>query len=64
MFRLVNEITGAEAELANWSPGSLSGLRDPTPEERGCASALFRLMLLVVLYASAWRLSVAALGPT
>jgi hypothetical protein len=48
--------------LANWSRGTFSGLRDPTPEERGCASALFRLMLLVVLYVSAWRLWVAALG--
>jgi len=42
--------------------GSLSGLRDPTTEERGCALALLRGMLLLALYASAWRLAAAALA--
>ncbi|MGC2031382.1 MAG: hypothetical protein WA642_15285 [Steroidobacteraceae bacterium] len=46
--------------LSNWSTGSFSGLRDPTPEELGCAAALLRLMLLFALYASAWRLAAAA----
>jgi hypothetical protein len=35
-------------------------LRDPTPEELGCAAALLRFMLLLALYASAWRLAAAA----
>jgi hypothetical protein len=43
-----------------WSSGSFSGLRDPTPGELGCAAALLRFMLLVALYASAWRLAAAA----
>lgn len=46
--------------LSNWSPGPFSGLRDPTPEELGCAAALLRCMLLLALYASAWRLAAAA----
>jgi hypothetical protein len=46
--------------LSNWSSGSFSGLRDPTPGERGCAAALLRFMLLLALYASAWRLAAAA----
>jgi hypothetical protein len=45
---------------SNWSTGSFSGLRDPTPGELGCAAALLRFMLLVALYASAWRLAAAA----
>jgi hypothetical protein len=46
--------------LSNWTSGSFSGLRDPTSEELGCAASLLRLMLLVALYASAWRLAAAA----
>jgi hypothetical protein len=46
--------------LSNWSSGSFSGLRDPTPEELGCAAVLLRLMLLVALYGSAWRLAAVA----
>jgi hypothetical protein len=48
--------------LSIFPSGSLSGLRDPTREESGCALALLRGMLLLGLYASAWRLAAAALA--
>lgn len=48
--------------LSNFSSGSLSGLRDPSPEELGCALVLLRGMLLLGLYASAWRLAATALA--